>query len=92
VRLEVIEMTNDVELAATLEDLVFEYWTLQVQGSSVDVADWVDFHERKAALLARVAADPPPDIPPHEAAHSAALAETQLQQIRAAAWEMGGVS
>ncbi len=85
-------MTNDVELADSLEELVLEYWTLQAQGSSVDVGDWVDFHERKAALLARVAADPPPDIPPHEAAHSAALAESQLQQMRAFAWASGGVS
>ena len=85
-------MTNDLELAANLDDLVLEFWSLQDQGSSADVQAWVEFHERKAALLARVAADPPPDIPRHEAARSAALAECQLQQIRAAAWESGGVS
>jgi len=85
-------MTNDLDLAASLEDLVVEFWSLQDQGSRVDVRDWVDFHERKAALLARVAADPPPDIPAHEAARSAALAECQLQQMRAAAWAWAGAA
>jgi hypothetical protein len=88
----VIEMTNDLDLARCLEDLVLEFWSLQDQGSSVDVQDWLAFHERKAALLARIAADPPPDIPANEAANSAALAECQLQQMRAAAWAWGGAA
>ena len=84
-------MTDDVVLAASLEELVLEYWDLQARGSTAPVEDWVAFHERKAEVLARVAADPPADIPAQEAAHSAALAECQLQQVRAFARESGGV-
>ena len=83
-------MTNDVVLAASLEELVLEYWD-QARGSTAPMEDWVAFHERKAEVLARVAAYPPADIPAQEAAHSAALAECQLQQVRAFARESGGV-
>ncbi len=73
-------------------DLLREARRLRHLGESASYEDWLAFHERKAELLHRVAANPGPLVDPVEAKEVADEASAQVESMLRHPSVMGGMS